>query len=178
MIRFSKLSIAAAAAAILAVSAGWGAQPSLAQGPRPFGRPSINAQAFNACTTTNYGDIAAKVLNITAAQLRKDLVSGQTLQDIATSANVPLQTVTDAVLAARKTDIDQAVTDGVMTQAEAAALLPPAGGQATAAAQGGGNGGGGRGGGNGGGGNGGGGRGGPGGGFAANSPTSAQLALC
>src|SRR5262249_41648848 len=53
------------------------------------------------------------------------VVAGQSLQDIAASKNVQLQTVTDAIQTARKADIDQAVTDGVMTQAEADALTAP-----------------------------------------------------
>jgi hypothetical protein len=121
MIRFSKNLLLAAALAAIATVMIWGEQPALAQGPLP-GRRSIDAQAFDACTTTNYADIAAKSLGITAAVLRKDIVSGQTLQEIATSANVPLQTVTDALQAARKADIDQAVKDGVLTQDEAAAM--------------------------------------------------------
>lgn len=105
-------------AAVIGVS---GEQAASAQGQFP-GRPSINVQAFNACTTTNYGDIAAKALNTTSAAIRKALVGGQTLQQIAAAANVDLKTVSDAISAARKTEINQAVTDGVLTQAESTAL--------------------------------------------------------
>src|SRR5258707_4619604 len=85
MLRISHFSVLVATVAILTIITTWGTQPILAQGPQP-GRRSINAQAFNACTTTNYADIAAKALNITAAELRKDIVSGTTMQDIATGA--------------------------------------------------------------------------------------------
>ncbi len=119
--RFTKWSLLAAAMALTAVIAQSGETPTLAQGPFP-GRPSINVQAFNACTTTNYGDIAAKALNTTSVDIRKALVSGKNLQDIVTAANIPVQTVVDAVRTARKADIDQAVKDGVIPQDEGTAL--------------------------------------------------------
>jgi hypothetical protein len=125
--RFFKRSVlVAAAAASLVIGGG---QVALAQGGG-FRRPSIDAQAFNACTTTDYAGLVAKALNMTPAELRKDIVSGQTLQELASSANVDPQTVVAAYQTARKTDIDQAVKDGVMTQDEAAAI------QATPAAPG------------------------------------------
>ncbi len=114
--RLSRLALLVAATAMMGVIS---VQPTLAQGPT---RPPIDVQAFNACTTTNYADIAAKALGITAATLRKDIVSGETLQDIATGANVDIQTVNDALRTARNADIDQAVKDAVMTQDEATAL--------------------------------------------------------
>ena len=111
--------LAGALAAALALQDG---SPALAQQGGGFRRPSINVQAFNACTTTDYTGLIAKTLNITPAALRKDIVNGQTLQDLATGANVDPQTVVTAYQTARKADIDQAVKDGVMTQDEATAL--------------------------------------------------------
>lgn len=133
------LSLVAVALIMVAVVTVGGEQPTLAQGPVQ-GRPSINAQAFNACTTTDYATIAAKALGITAVELRKGIVGGQTLQDIATGKNVSLQTVVDAIQTARKTDIDQAVKDGVLTQDEATAMEAPAGVPRTPPAQNGNNG--------------------------------------
>lgn len=109
----------AVAMALLATIAAVGSQTTLAQGPRP-GRPSIDAQAFNACTTTDFTGIAAKLLNITPAVLRKDIVDGQTLPEVAKAANVDYQSIADALFTARKAEADQAVKDGVMTQDEAA----------------------------------------------------------
>lgn len=111
--------LAGAVAMALAFQQG---SPSLAQGGGGFRRPSIDAQAFNACTTTDYAGLIAKTLNVTPATLRKDIVNGQTLQDIATAANVDPQTIVSAYQTARQADIDQAVKDGVMTQDEATAL--------------------------------------------------------
>ena len=107
--------------AMVAVISVWGGQLTMAQGGFP-GRPSIPSQAFNACTTTNYTDIISKALGIASVDLRKDVVNGQSVQDIATSANVDLKTVTDAYQTARKADIDQAVKDAVLTQDEATAM--------------------------------------------------------
>ncbi len=113
-----------------------GVQQLSAQGLPP-GRPSIGVQAFNACTVTDYASVAATALGITSAQLRAGIVKGQTLQEIASGANVPFQTLSDALRAARKVDIDQAVKDGVITQAEGSAMEAPPAGPATAPALGG-----------------------------------------
>jgi hypothetical protein len=124
--KFSRLPLLAGAASILAASALLSGQAALAQGRQP-GRPSVGIQAFNACITTDYADVVAKAIGITAAELRKDIVAGQSLQDIVTAKNVDIQTVVAALQAARKADIDQAVKDGVLTQDEATALeTPPA----------------------------------------------------
>jgi predicted transcriptional regulator len=72
-------------------------------------------------------DAAAKALGMTSADLSAELKSGKTLSQIATEKNVNLQTVMDALQAARKADfttqINQAVTAGKMTQDKANWLL-------------------------------------------------------
>ncbi|MCC7447251.1 MAG: hypothetical protein IT324_07545 [Anaerolineae bacterium] len=68
------------------------------------------------CSTTDYTDVAAKALGMTAAELRVALVSGKTINDLATSKNITLQTVQDALTKARQADIDQAVKDGLIPQ--------------------------------------------------------------
>src|SRR5260221_8884760 len=135
MLRFSRRYMVAATMALVATVTGLGEQATCAQGGPggfPGGRPSIGVQAYNACVTTDYAAVTAKALNITPALLRKDLVAGQAIQDIATSANVDPQTVLAAVQAARKVDIDQAVTAGVITQDEATAMETPRGGPGAA----------------------------------------------
>jgi hypothetical protein len=119
--KFSRWPLLAGAASILAASTLLSGQAALAQGRQP-GRPSIGVQAFNACTATDYGDVVAKAIGITAAELRKDIVAGQSLQDIVAAKKVDIQTVAAALQAARKADIDQAVKDGVLTQDEATAM--------------------------------------------------------
>jgi len=76
-----------------------------------------------ACSTSNSTDIVAKVLGISSTDLRVALVSGQTVQTLATSKNVTLQTISDALTAANKADLDQALKDGLLTQAQYDAII-------------------------------------------------------
>lgn len=122
--KFSRWPLVVGAASIMAASTLLGGQAALAQGQQP-GRPSIGVQAFNACVTTDYTTVVAKALGITEAELRKDIVAGQSLQDILTARNANAQAIGTALQAARKADIDQAVKDGVLTQDEATALETP-----------------------------------------------------
>ncbi len=72
-------------------------------------------------------DAAAKALGMTATDLSTQLQNGKTLSDLATEKGVTLQSVQDAIQAARRsemtTQIQQAVTSGRMTQAKADWLL-------------------------------------------------------
>jgi hypothetical protein len=72
-------------------------------------------------------DAAAKALNMTTAELTTALQSGKTLEQLAQAANVDIQVVKDAIQAAHATEmrarIQQAVTDGTITQANADWLL-------------------------------------------------------
>ena len=72
-------------------------------------------------------EAAARVLGMTADELSTALKDGQTLEELATKAGVELTAVQDAMKAARETDmrerIQQAVTDGTMTQEKADWLL-------------------------------------------------------
>src|SRR6266700_2918188 len=87
-----------------------GVHPAAAQGG------GINSAVLaNPCSTTDYDDLAAKTLGITATQLRVGLVSGKSLQDLADSQNVALETVVAALEAAHRADFEQAVKDGLYT---------------------------------------------------------------
>jgi len=66
---------------------------------------------------------AAGVLGMTPAELRTGLRGGASLQDIAATRKVPYQTVTDAVKAAVKADLDAAVKAGKLTQERADRIL-------------------------------------------------------
>lgn len=93
------------------------ALPALAQAPnQPPSAPILAPALGLVCSTTDYTDVAAKALGMTATELRVALTSGKTIQDIATSKNVALQTVTDALNKARQADLDQAVKDGLIPQ--------------------------------------------------------------
>jgi hypothetical protein len=64
-------------------------------------------------------DAAAKALGVTSADLQTQLRSGQTLEQIAKAKNVDIKTVQAAMLGALKTQLDQDVKDGRITQAQA-----------------------------------------------------------
>lgn len=92
-----------------------------AQGPGSGpGHPGIGAEL---CSTTDYTEVVAKALGITAAELRVAVVSGKTVAELATSKNVTLDTVRKAVLDARKADIEAAYKAGLLTEAEYNARL-------------------------------------------------------
>jgi phage antirepressor YoqD-like protein len=67
-------------------------------------------------------DAAAKALNITTAELQTQLRSGQTLAQLAQAHNTTEQAVVNAALAAAKTQLDQAVSAGTLTQTQADAI--------------------------------------------------------
>ena len=88
--------------------------------PNPSNRPArINIGAVLACSTTNYDDVAAQALGIQSPALRKALVGGQTLAQIAKTNNVSIDTVNTALKTAYTADLAQAVTSGLITQAQA-----------------------------------------------------------
>ena len=70
---------------------------------------------------------AAEALNMTADEVSTALQSGKTLEQLAEEAGVDLQDVRDAIQAVRETElrtrIEQAVSDGTMTQEKADWLL-------------------------------------------------------
>src|SRR5215212_3587570 len=72
-------------------------------------------------------EAAAKVLNMSADELSTALQSGKTLEQVATDANVDIAKVQEAIQAAHATEmrtrIQQAVTDGTITQENADWLL-------------------------------------------------------
>src|SRR5258708_17593579 len=105
-------------AAIVLAAAGTigGAGIASAQGPVGGRSTAVGPFAPMVCSTTNYTDVAAKALGIQSPALRQALVSGKTLDQIATSQNVSLQTVRDALKAAFQTDLDQALKDGLISQ--------------------------------------------------------------
>jgi hypothetical protein len=75
----------------------------------------------------NTFDAAAKALGLSPEQLFTELHSGKTLSDLATEKGVDLQAVQDAMEATRKEAmqqaIEQAVTDGKITRAQADWML-------------------------------------------------------
>lgn len=66
---------------------------------------------------------AAKALGMTPAELGAQLRTGKTLKDVATTKGVPYQTVSAAVVASVKADLDAAVAAGKIPQARADRIL-------------------------------------------------------
>jgi polyhydroxyalkanoate synthesis regulator phasin len=93
------------------------ALPKFEQGPGrrggPFGR-------FGAGLAL---DAAAKVLGITADELRTELQSGKTIAEIAKAHGIDVQKVIDGLAADAKTKLDAAVKAGKLTQEQADARL-------------------------------------------------------
>jgi hypothetical protein len=121
MMRYRKLLIATALAVGLAGAGLFMARTAAAQGPDGQGMPGAMG-AFNVCSATDYTEVAAKALGMTAPELRVALVGGKSLDTIAQDKKVDYKTVTDAIQAAETADIDQAVKDGLLTDTQAAAL--------------------------------------------------------
>jgi hypothetical protein len=109
---------------------------SLAQGPTPtpHAKPGIMGGGmgwFGFGMGGQQGwaafDAAAKALGMTPDELFNELHSGKTLADVEKEKNVDAQTVANAVAAVRKDAvskaIEQAVTDGRITRAQADWLL-------------------------------------------------------
>ncbi len=87
-----------------------------AAGPGGAGRPGLGVAKDGLSA-------AAKALGITPAELGASLRGGKTLKDIATGKGVPYATVSAAVLAAVKADLDAAVTAGTIKQAREDRIL-------------------------------------------------------
>jgi hypothetical protein len=109
---------------------------SLAQGPTPMppGKPGMMGGGWFGFGFGMRGqegwaafDATAKALGMTPDELFTELHSGKTLADVEKEKNVDPKTVTDAVAAVRKDAmskaIEQAVTDGRITRAQADWLL-------------------------------------------------------
>lgn len=66
---------------------------------------------------------AASALGMTSAELRAELRSGTSLNDVAAAKDVPYASVTEAVMASVKQDLDAAVAAGTLRQARADRIL-------------------------------------------------------
>ena len=82
-------------------------------GPMP---PALVGGGFQVAIKSPFAS-AASALNITLDQLHKEQAAGKSLSDIARAHNVDPKVVADALKTQRKSELDKAVADGVMTQA-------------------------------------------------------------
>lgn len=64
-------------------------------------------------------EATAKTLGMTTDELKAELKAGKSIATVAQAKNVPVQQVKDTMLASIKTQLDGAVKDGKLTQAQA-----------------------------------------------------------
>src|SRR5262249_44165135 len=106
-------------------------QATLAQGgtpDAPGGGLSVGLQAVNACVTGDFTGAVSKALGISAGELRKDIVMGQSLQDIAQAKGVDFGRVAAGLQAAVQADVDAGVAAGRTPQVAANAMSARFGG--------------------------------------------------
>ncbi len=96
-----------------------GLQPG-PKGLKGFGRGRKGG--FGAARQVPLG-VVADAMGITVNELWTELWSGKSIADVAKEKNVSLDKISDAVVSAVKSDLDAAVTNGRLTQAQADALL-------------------------------------------------------
>lgn len=124
-----KLLAVTGAALMVALVGLFMALPALAQGPEPWGEvPSGwhgGGRSFGPWGTGGWTmfDATAEMLGLTPEQLFAELRAGKSLADLAEAQGIDLQTVYDALGAARveamQGAIQQAVEDGRLTQEQA-----------------------------------------------------------
>lgn len=134
--KYRKLIITAAAAAMFFGGAAL-TNPALAQGggETPPMQIHLGADLIGACSATNAADVAAKALNMTAAELRVALASGKTLNQIATEKGVTVDTVQKALDESFVAEVDQALKDGLITEEQATLLKQMRSGTPAASAE-------------------------------------------
>jgi hypothetical protein len=107
--------------------------PGSGQPPAPGSRGPNNAQpttpnvrgrgpGFGVGFGTAELEAVAKVLNLSSSDLVTQLRAGKTLADIAKAQNVDQAVVKQAIIDARKAEIDRELADGLITQAQADTL--------------------------------------------------------
>ena len=101
--------------ASLAVGAVW-AQGTTSQSPQATPQPQAGSPGRG--SSDGMSNIA-KLLGMTSDEIWAERVLGKTIADLAKEKGVDTQTLVDALVASQKTMVDQAVTDGRLTQAQA-----------------------------------------------------------
>ncbi|NNF53155.1 MAG: hypothetical protein HKN03_01805 [Acidimicrobiales bacterium] len=65
-------------------------------------------------------EVVTELLGLTEAEIRTEIQAGNTLAEVAEAQGVPTQTLIDALVTEHQEHLDQAVTDGRLTEEEAA----------------------------------------------------------
>lgn len=95
----------------------------LAAAPAASAQPGRQRPAFSGTPGAGGGagflfgnsQVLSQALHLTPEQVQSQLQSGKSIEQIAQAQNVPLQQVGDAIAAAQKSRLDQAVSSGRMT---------------------------------------------------------------
>jgi uncharacterized membrane protein YgcG len=78
-----------------------------------------NIGNYQVCSTTDYASVAATALGLTATEVRVALAKGTSLDQLAQQKGITTEALQAAFEAARIAEIDQAVTDGLLTKEQA-----------------------------------------------------------
>jgi hypothetical protein len=128
---FKKLGIVLGSAVVIGLVGLLVASAAFAQGSTPTatttpqtsapqGKSGLQGRGAPGAGGPNGGmDEIAKLLNMTPDQIRAERVLGKTIADLAKEKGVSDQQLVDALVASQKTVLDQAVTDGRLTQVQA-----------------------------------------------------------
>lgn len=92
---------------------------TLAEAPG-FGRGGGHGPGMRGGMAGEDGDVVAKAIGIDSATLRSEMEAGKTIAQVAQAHNVGVDAVVKALVDAESAEIDQRVTDGLMTADEAA----------------------------------------------------------
>jgi Spy/CpxP family protein refolding chaperone len=103
-----------------AVAFAQGSTPNPSQTPQPWGWGHMGGGMMGGQSLV---DIAAQVIGIDRTQVVTELRAGKTLAQIAEEHDVQPQAIADAFIAARRAWLQQLVTDGRLTQAQADQML-------------------------------------------------------
>jgi hypothetical protein len=121
--------VAGALAIVLLAVGTYGTTTVLANGnnpPHPLGQRGPGGHGVRSLDDASLAAVAG-VLNMSTDDLSTALQNGKTLQELADAAGVDMQAVKDALNSVRQTEmrdrINQAVTDGTITQDKANWLL-------------------------------------------------------
>jgi hypothetical protein len=121
------IGVAVAGLLVLAI-----AVPALASGPTgtPTSTPTgttppcgVNGAGYGQGFGNGMDDVVANLLNMTEEQIQAERQAGKSLVQIATAKNIDEDTLINAILADRKTELDKLVADQKITQVQADQML-------------------------------------------------------
>jgi hypothetical protein len=121
--KMGTVAMVVAVVSLMVVSASAFAQVPAAGGPGGGGRGGMGGGMGMGGPQNSLVAAAAQVLGLNQVDLVATLNTGKTIAEVANDKGVAPAKIVDAFVAARKTVLDQAVTSGRMTQAQADAQL-------------------------------------------------------